>query len=247
MSYRREIEVAIAAAEAAGEYLKGAAGQRALADDGRDIKLEADREAEARALAVLSEKSSFGVLAEESGEHGEVSGFRWVVDPLDGTLNYNRGLPLSSVSIGLLRDETPVVGVVFDFHRDELFSGAVGEGAWCNRRAISVSETAEGSRAVLATGFPTYRDFGDASLLEFVHHVQRFKKVRLLGSAALSLAYVACGRMDAYAEDDIMLWDVAAGLAIVSAAGGQVNVTPSTRLKWGRNVRCAARSSLWAD
>jgi myo-inositol-1(or 4)-monophosphatase len=140
-----------------------------------------------------------------------------------------------------------VLGAVFDFHRDEMFSGVVGEGAWCNEEQIFVSDTRIASRAVLTTGFPSFRDFDDDSLLGFVRHVQRFKKVRLLGSAALSLAYVACGRADAYAEDDIMLWDVAAGLALVSAAGGAIELKPSARLTWGRTVRCAACSQLWTD
>jgi myo-inositol-1(or 4)-monophosphatase len=246
VEWDRELMAAVDAARAAGARLEQAfGGDRAtLVEKGRDIKLLADREAEAAALEVLL-GTGHPVLAEESGELGELDGLFWVVDPLDGTLNFKRGLPISCVSIGLVQGDTPLLGVILDFHRGELFSGVVGQGAWCNGEAIAVSDVAQAERAVLTTGFPTYRDFGDDSLLQFVRDVQRFKKVRLLGSAALSLAWVACGRVDAYAEDDIMLWDVAAGLALVRAAGGEVELEPSARMRWGRSVRCGARASLW--
>ncbi len=217
-----------------------------MSEIGRDIKLQADQDAEAIILKALS-ASGYPVLAEESGEHGLVDGDTpyWIVDPLDGTMNFNRGFPECCVSIALFRGEDPLLGVIYDFNRDECFRGIVGEGAWLNDTPMTVSGIAERNQAVLCTGFPTHRSFDEDSIEEFVRSAQDFKKVRMLGSAALMVAYVACGRADAYLEESIMLWDVAAGLALVQAAGGYIDVQPSPRKKWGRIVRCGAHRDLW--
>jgi myo-inositol-1(or 4)-monophosphatase len=247
MKWLAEFELAKTAARNAGGHLAGLLrGQKTvLSSVGRDIKLQADRDAEAIILELLAQ-SEYPVLAEESGEHGAVgdSPF-WVVDPLDGTLNFSRGLPLNCVSIALCRGNEPLLGVVSDFNRDECYAGVVGEGAWLNDAPVTVSGVGECGKAILATGFPVNRDFGSASLTAFVAQVVRFKKVRLFGSAALSLAFVACGRVDAYAEDDIMFWDVAAGAALVKAAGGYVDVSDSESVKWGKVVRCASNAAVW--
>ena len=95
------------------------------------------------------------------------------------------------------------------------------------------------------TGFAVKRDFAGDSLAAFIRLLQDFKKVRLLGSAALSLAYVACGRADAYAEDDILFWDIAAGVALVLAAGGQADIRDSPSVEWGKRARCACRGFIW--
>lgn len=214
-------------------------------DAGRDIKLRADREAEAVILETLA-AAGYPTLAEESGETGEASqGPRWIVDPLDGTLNYKRGIDLCCVSIALWEDDRPLLGVVYDFHREELFSGLVGQGAWRNEVAIRVSEVGESARAVLGTGFPVSRDFASPALARFIGRVRAFKKLRLLGSAALSLAWVACGRIDAYCEEDIMLWDVAAGIALVAAAGGWVDAAPTAAHPLARLVRAGATDRLF--
>lgn len=99
--------------------------------------------------------------------------------------------------------------------------------------------------AILAKGFPVNRDFKSASLQNFLNSVQEFKKIRLLGSAALSLAYVACGRVDAYTEEDIMLWDVAAGIALVMAAGGWAEIKNLRSNKWARHAKCAANAEIF--
>jgi myo-inositol-1(or 4)-monophosphatase len=121
----------------------------------------------------------------------------------------------------------PLLGVVYDFNRDEMFTGLVTEGAWLNGMPIKVSDVVEESKAVLCTGFPISTDFSELALLNFVKDIQSYRKVRLIGSAALSLAYVASGRVDAYQENDIAIWDVAAGIAIVKAAGGVAHFRPS--------------------
>jgi myo-inositol-1(or 4)-monophosphatase len=122
---------------------------------------------------------------------------------------------------------TPLVGVIQDLSRDEVFSGIVGQGAWLNGQPIRVSEISDRSRAILCSGLPTASVHGPAKLDAFLSRAEAYKKLRALGSAALMLAYVACGRCDAYAEDGAAIWDVAAGLAIVAAAGGRFTIKAS--------------------
>jgi myo-inositol-1(or 4)-monophosphatase len=194
----------------------------------RDVKTDADRRAEELILHELPKLADFPILSEESGiiERQAVSSdYIWIVDPLDGTMNYVRGIPLTCVSIALWRTDVPVFGVIYCFANDEMFTGVVGQGAALSGRPIHVSETTEAKSAMLLTGFPIGSDFDEQSVEQFVRHVTRFRKIRMIGSAALSLAYVAAGRGDAYYERHIRTWDVAAGLAIVLAAGGKIEVS----------------------
>lgn len=193
----------------------------------RDVKIVADRELDAHITRQLRKESVFPILSEEKGvvtSKKKSQEYRWIVDPLDGSLNFSRGLPFCCISIGLWKEMDPLLGVVYDFNRDEIFAGIVGKGAWVNGKPIKVSEVTEKSKAVLCTGLPADSDFTKESLRGFVKSARRFKKARLLGSAALSLAYVSCGRADFYEENNIRIWDVAAGLALVKAAGGAINV-----------------------
>ena len=212
------------AAQKAGDFLAEAQSRVVVtASDGRDIKLDADRRSEDQIVALLRQDSDFAILSEEAGlvETGNSnSGLRWIVDPLDGSMNYLRGVPLCCVSIALWQDEQPLLGTVYDFNRNENFTGICGVGAWLNGTPIRVNQTAERQQAVLFTGFPVGTDFSVEALSGFVEQVREYKKIRLIGSAALSLAYVAAGRGDAYFERDIKLWDVAAGIVLVQAAGG---------------------------
>ena len=218
------------AAREAGQFL--AAGPRRsaalVAETTRDVKLAADRAAEDRIVDILAARSSPPVVAEErvaDTPDQPAGGLRWIVDPLDGTMNYLQGIPFCCVSVALWRDEDPVVGVVYDFDRDEMFSAIVGAGAWLNGSPIRVRGVSP-AQAVLCTGFPAGTDFTPVALSRLVEQVIAFKKIRLLGSAALSLAYIAAGRTDAYYERDIKIWDVAGGLALVRAAGGEILRTP---------------------
>jgi len=191
----------------------------------KDIKIRADKESEALIIKELSNSADFSILSEEAGflsssNTSATQGFRWIIDPLDGSVNYVRGIPLGSVSIAFWSQEEPIFGVVYDFYRDELFKGIVGEGAYLNNNAIKTSNVAEKSKGIICTGFPVSMDYDDNSLQQFIDYVKMFKKVRLLGSAALSLAYVAAGRADVYCENHIKIWDVAAGLALVKTVGG---------------------------
>lgn len=214
------------AARSGGEYLVKTAltGARVTAESGRDVKLEADHISEAHILDVLHRKSNFRIHSEERGVvRGQAADdLCWIVDPLDGSFNYLRGIPSCCVSVGLWRKNEPLLGAVYDFKREELFAGIVGVGAWLNKAPIHVSSVTEPGRAVLCTGFPVEMDFSTDALSRFSNLIRTYKKIRMLGSAALSLAYVAAGRADVYYEQDIKLWDVAAGAAIVLAAGGRI-------------------------
>ncbi|MFP4502809.1 MAG: inositol monophosphatase family protein [Candidatus Hydrogenedentota bacterium] len=249
MGYERDLERAVAAAKEAGAKLATLSEQpkQVLSEIGRDIKLQADRDAEAIILDMLAD-SGYPVLAEESGEHGDVQNTNalvWVVDPLDGTLNFSRGIPLCCTSIALCRGFQPLLGVIYDFNRDELFTAITGEGAWRNGAPMQVSGITDKARAILTSGFPTAGAYGDDALAKFVRHVQQYKKLRLLGSAALMLAYVAAGRYEAYGEEDIMWWDVAAGAALVREAGGYVSIEPSASTPWALRIRAASHPALW--
>ncbi len=221
------LSVAAEAARRAGAYLLQSTqnSRDIITDKERDVKIAADGSSESIILKYLQEHSAFSILSEERGLVERKSNSTvWIVDPLDGSLNYSRGIPLCCVSIGLWEENQPVLGVIYDFHRDELYSGIAGEVAWCNEREIKASDVTKKDKAVLCTGFPVNTDFSAENLMTFIQNIQQYKKIRLLGSAALSLAYVASGRADAYVENDIMVWDVAAGLAIVSGAGCSLSI-----------------------
>ena len=230
MNERESLALAERAAREAGRLL--AAGPRRdavlLKESARDVKLQADTDAEAHIVAIL-EPSQISILAEERSANttdAPTAELRWIVDPLDGTMNYLQGIPFCCVSVALWRGDEPIAGVIYDFDRDEMFSAIVGVGAWLNGSAVRVRRVPP-EQAVLCTGFPAGTDFTPSALSRFVEQVRTFRKVRLLGSAALSLAYLAVGRADAYFERDIRIWDVAAGLALVSAAGGAFLRAPS--------------------
>lgn len=231
MNWQIELERATHAARQAAGLLTSTFATDAGIESrqGHDIKTHADVAAEACIKEHLA-SSCIPVLAEESaGTELLDNGLRWLVDPLDGTMNFTRRFPVCAVSIGLWDGDKPVLGVVFDLGQQKLYTGIVGQGAWRDKASIHVSAVAETSQAILATGFPTGRNYGRAALDTFVKRVQSYKKIRMIGSAAMSLAMVATGTFDAYYEEDIMIWDVAAGLALVAAAGGQIQISPGSQ------------------
>ena len=149
--------------------------------------------------------------------------YDWIIDPLDGTTNFIHGLPTYAISIALQCDGELVLGVVYEINRDECFSAWKNGGAYLNDKQISVSKAAAIENTLLATGFPYY-EFGrlDAYLAVLKELMQRCHGVRRIGSAAIDLAYVACGRFDGYFEFNLNSYDVAAGIVLVREAGGQV-------------------------
>ena len=173
---------------------------------------------------ILARCPDDGLLTEEQAEHPGRSGWRWVVDPLDGTTNYAHGFPHFAVSIAAELEGDPRVGVIYDPLRDELFSAALGEGAARNGQPIRVSKIDELQRCLLGTGFAyDVHSSEDDNLIHFRRFMKRVQAVRRAGSAALDLAYVACGRYDGFWELNLHPWDVAAGLLLVREAGGRTS------------------------
>ena len=202
----------------------------------KDISLSTDKFLHQEITELIRSLSDLPVLSEED-EHPlgflEQKENYWIIDPLDGTVNYFRGIPVSCISIALWRRHQPIIGILVDLNRDEVFQAVLEKndltdqtGAWLNDRPIRVSSVERKGLGILATGFPADYDFETDALMSNFRHFQRWQKVRLLGSAALSLAWVGCGRLDAYVEEGIHIWDVAAGLAVVKAAGGEFILNP---------------------
>jgi myo-inositol-1(or 4)-monophosphatase len=232
------IDAAVCAAHAGAAVLQSYAHHRSdLVIDHKarnDLVSQADREAEAAVIEVLKTRMpGLGIVAEETGGTPEGPA-TWYIDPLDGTTNYLHGIPQYAVSIALIAHagsplsvgepidvDTPVVGVIYDPSREELFTGVYGIGSWLNGRRIACSRTASLSESVVATGFP-FRDFSFADEYMPTLHaaINTSRGVRRLGAAALDLAWTACGRFDGYWEMGLAPWDVAAGTLILREAGG---------------------------
>ena len=192
-----------------------------------DYASEVDGLAEAEIVMELRRANpEYAVLGEEGGAQkgrGGPSRFTWVIDPLDGTSNYLHGWPHWCVSIALVENGEPIHGVVFDPLRNELFTASRGSGAALNERRIRVSERKDLTGAMLITGFPPRERARAGAQLECTRELLRdAEDIRRTGSAALDLAYVACGRADAYFEAGLQPWDIAAGVLLVREAGGRV-------------------------
>jgi len=224
----KEIQTAKDAVKAAGKLLdvnKKDLNQSIYSSD-TDIKLKADEEAENLIKSILSSRSNFPILAEESGKsENELEETFWVVDPLDGTANYARDIPLCCVSIALMHNMEPVIGVVYDFNNNNLYEGSFDGEAKLNESIIKVSDVNKPKEGILVTGLPNNTDYSDSALLKMVKDFQEWRKVRMIGSAAIASCYVASAKADVYKEFGTYLWDVAAGAAIVNAAGGKAEIT----------------------
>jgi len=223
------LDIATEAAATGGAVLQkywGKLGE--IQEKGRsgDLVTAADRDAEAAIVQVLRRHfPQHAILAEESGwqRSSPQQEFVWAVDPLDGTTNFAHQYPFYSVSVALLFQGEPVVGVVFDPLRQDLFRAAQGLGATCNRQPMQVSRTETLDRSLLVTGFAyDRRETPDNNYAEFCHLTHRCQGVRRGGSAAIDLAYVAWGRLDGYWERGLSPWDIAAGVVLVREAGGLV-------------------------
>lgn len=189
----------------------------------RDLVTEADLAAERAVLDYLRERyPDHGLRSEEAGIDDRGSDYLWVVDPLDGTSNFAHGFPHFCVSVALLRRGRSVVGAIFDPMRGELFTATVGGGARLNGRRIGVSSVQTLDRAMITTGFPYEPPEQRAAVADLSARViERVQMFRRSGSAALDLAYVAAGRLEAHWEFGLSLHDVAAGLLLVAEAGGR--------------------------
>ena len=222
-----ELKVAKSAALAAGEILKTKKSDLNVEtfSSERDIKLEADVVAETLIKEIIQDESNIPILAEESGKSSENLGdIFWVIDPLDGTANYSRNIPICCVSIALIKNLIPVIGVIYDFNNNDMYIGSSEQEAMLNDKKIIVSQTLKHQDGVLVTGLPNATDYSDQAMINMVKDFQGWRKVRMIGSAAMASAYVASGKADVYKELGTYLWDVAAGAAIVNAAGGTANI-----------------------
>jgi len=226
-STKNELAIAKKSAIEAGSLLlrnKKTLNQEILSTK-KDIKLKADILAEKVIKTIIENASDYPILAEESGFSSNIdSSTFWVVDPLDGTANYARNIPICCVSIALISDLKPILGVIYDFINDDLYEGSIHTKALLNSKKISVSQVKDSSEGILITGLPNNTDYSDSALLKMVKDFQNWRKVRMIGSAAMASVYVASGRADLYTEKKTYLWDIAAGAAIVNAAGGETSI-----------------------
>lgn len=183
-----------------------------------------DKQAEKILVQGLSKLiAGAGFITEEETVTQLQSEYTWIIDPLDGTTNFLQQIPVYAVSIGLMHEDQIILGVVSDVERKETFYAWKGGGAWCNGKQIHVSAKTEVLDAVIATGFPYSSNKVLPQLTSlFDYFLKNARGIRRLGSAAIDLAYVACGRFDAYYETTLNPWDIAGGIIIVEEAGGLV-------------------------
>jgi len=221
------LQIAKSAALLAGDYLKEQQTKnlKILSNNARDLKLQIDIDAEEIIKEHINQKSSLPILAEESGKSGDLDEFFWVVDPLDGTSNFLNNIPISCVSISLMQGLTPVLGAIFDFNNSDLYYAHKESKAYVNNMEISVSSLNLKKESTLVTGIPARDNYSDQEFKDMISDFQSWKKIRMIGSAAMASVYVASGKAEAYKENGIFLWDIAAGAAIVQAAGGKISIS----------------------
>lgn len=246
----REIDVVIEVAREAGRMLLEALHRPhaiTTKTSAIDPVTEMDHKVEAFIVDRLAAAfPDYGFLTEENPAQGATS-VRWIIDPLDGTVNYAHGHPHFAVSIALEREGDIVLGVVYHPALDEVFAAEKGKGAWCNGQRLHVSETARLEEALLASGSPyDVHERPEPYMRLWRSLVTRAQAVRQSGAAALDLCYVAAGRLDGYVEAGLEPWDVAAGSLIVAEAGGRVSdFAGGQNYLYGKSV-VAAGPDLWA-
>ena len=221
------LDVAINAAKEAGAFLKEHVGRVRTIEtkkgEERNLVSEIDRGSEERIIRVIRSRfPSHAILAEESGGSSGSAEYRWIIDPLDGTTNFTHGLHIYCTSIALEHKGEVVLGAIYDPSLDELFTAEKGKGAYLNNRKIHVSQVARLMESLIVTGFPyDIKDNPFNAVQHFSNFLMECQAVRRLGSAALDLSYVACGRFDGFWEVTLKPWDMAAGVLFVQEAGGK--------------------------
>jgi myo-inositol-1(or 4)-monophosphatase len=221
------LDLAVAAARAAGALLRTHFGTalNVNALEAHDIKLELDVQSQALITGmILDQFPDHAIYGEEGLAGNQSSPFHWILDPIDGTVNFFYGIPHFCISIALREGATLILGVIYDPIRDELWQVRKGGQALLNGKPCAVSTRATIPEAILSVGFSKTKTTIDSGLPLFQDMVYRARKCRLMGSAALDMAYVASGRLDGYIEQSVSLWDVAAGILLVEAAGGTVKM-----------------------
>ncbi len=221
------IDIAVEAALEAGAFLKAHVGkvhqiERKFGEE-TNLVTEIDKESERMIIGRLRSKfPAHDFLCEESGNHQTSSEYKWVIDPLDGKINYTHALPIFSVSIGLEYKGEMLLGVVYDPNLNELFTVERGHGSFLNGQPLHVSRTDRLIESLIVTGFPYDIKKNPSHAVEhFSHFLMEAQAIRRLGSAALDLCYVAAGRFDGFWEVKLNPWDMAAGVLLVEEAGGK--------------------------
>ena len=218
--------VALKAVKEGGAILMKYFGKIKSIDYKGEINLvtEADQRSEEVILSIIKDSyPNHRILAEETGESGNSSSFKWIIDPLDGTTNYAHGYPCFCVSLAIEYEEEVIYGAVYDPVKDALFTAEKGKGAFINGKAIKTSSTKQLDQSLLCTGFPyDVRDDMDSNILNFRTFLMKAQAVRRDGSAALDLCHTAAGRFDGFWEQKLFPWDVAAGGLLVTEAGGKL-------------------------
>ena len=244
------LELAVEAARHAGDLLLERFGEPARGVDTKstatDPVSDADRDAEALILGIVQEaRPDDGVLAEEGSDRPSRTGLRWVIDPLDGTVNFLFGIPQWAVSVAVEDADGPVAGVVHDPCRDETFTAAHGTGAHLNGTRLDASSVTDLSKALIGTGF-SYDPGVRRAQVDVLHRViGRVRDVRRAGSAALDLAWTACGRLDGFYEAGLGPWDMSAGSLLVTESGGRTGPLPAPIE--GRDGLIAAGPGIYDD
>ena len=243
------LDVAISAAKKAGKYVLSNYNKENIAQTKSafsDLVTAVDKESENIIISHLKQHfPNDAIQAEESGEHLTPSAFKWLVDPLDGTTNFVHNYPMFAVSIGLLYQNSPIVGVIYNPVTNELFTAAKDAGAYLNGNPIKVSAVKTIDQSLLATGFSYDRAaISDNNYEEFCHLTSLSQGVRRGGAASLDLAYVACGRLDGYWEKGLQPWDIAAGSVLVSEAGGLVSDYDIKPIMWGTGRILASNGKI---
>jgi len=223
------LDTAVEAARAAGGLLRANFGRKLTVDENHahDIKLELDKRSQTLIESLVLSRFPDHAIYGEEGVRGDAdSEYQWVIDPIDGTVNFFYSIPHFAISIALRRSGKIIMGVIYDPMRDEMWTVEEGGPAFLNGQPIEVSRRTSLAECVVSVGVAKSIDTINRGLPLFERMLRSAKKCRMMGSASLDIAYVASGRLDAYIEGAISLWDVAAGILLVEAAGGTVELTP---------------------
>ena len=226
---QHDLDLAKKAAKESGKLLlenREEFNQR-LNSSSKDTKLKADIESENLIKSIITSQSSYQILSEETGKSSDDLGeIFWVIDPLDGTANYNRDIPVCCVSIGLISNMKPILGVIYDFNNNHIYEGdTLNKKSMKNLKKIEVSSISSKEDGLLITGLPHDTDYSEHSLNNMIDDMQKWQKIRMMGSAAMAACYVASGKAEQYQEKGVYLWDIIAGAAIVESAGGSIEIS----------------------